>query len=240
MKHLLFVFAVGMSLVFGSLATVHASVQVGWFTGGDPGEGLDLQGQFLYALDFGNPNVSTNRTIGDATFVGPATATHNASWYTNCTPTFGSSANDVLLQAVVREQATLLGNLIIEVSAAKGFSDLVVGGRYKLQLLFHEAYYYPYSSGQRKSDIYVEGTKIVDDYDFGAWTTNSAAGVVTYDFVASDNVLNIMLENSTTYRVPIIDALTLEAIPEPATLTIWALLVGIAASISYQRRKQAA
>ena len=42
---------------------------IGTYSGGDVGEGLDLDGTFVYALATGNPSADGNKTIRDATFV---------------------------------------------------------------------------------------------------------------------------------------------------------------------------
>ena len=49
-----------------SSGSAHAATTVGTFTGGDPGEGLDLQGNFTYAVNVG-PSGGAGK-VGDAIF----------------------------------------------------------------------------------------------------------------------------------------------------------------------------
>src|SRR5262245_54140501 len=51
-----------------SSAALYGQATVGTFTGGDPGEGLDMQGNFLYAVNVG-PDLTGGR-VGDAIFTG--------------------------------------------------------------------------------------------------------------------------------------------------------------------------
>ncbi|RYD37437.1 MAG: hypothetical protein EOP86_03495, partial [Verrucomicrobiaceae bacterium] len=69
---------------------------VGVFTGGDPGEGLDLTGSFLYAFNVGDPGAAPG-PVGDAPFTSDAeagitvtTVNQIAAW---TTPNFGDTAN---------------------------------------------------------------------------------------------------------------------------------------------------
>ncbi len=48
-----FLFAVAVLMAF--CASAAANPVIGFYTGGDPGEGLDFQGQFAYAINFGSP-----------------------------------------------------------------------------------------------------------------------------------------------------------------------------------------
>ena len=79
------------------------------FTGGDDGEGLDMSGQFAYAVNVGGPG---GGTVGDATFtdgsneVGTAGVTINPTpsnqlpeWHA---PEYGDSANDDALETTMQ------------------------------------------------------------------------------------------------------------------------------------------
>ena len=65
-----FLFAVAVLMAF--CASAAANPVIGFYTGGDPGEGLDFQGQFAYAIDFGSPAAPAppagGFTIGNAAF----------------------------------------------------------------------------------------------------------------------------------------------------------------------------
>src|SRR5262245_33178264 len=77
MKNQLLFLAISVSLLAG-LGSVRAAdpvisdpstTSLGIIQGGDPGEGLDLSGKFIYALSFGaDPSLSVK--VGDATFKG--------------------------------------------------------------------------------------------------------------------------------------------------------------------------
>ncbi len=220
---------------------------VGLFTGGGPGDGLDLQGDFVYALDFGRtPGGGTISYAPNVQFQ-PVTDAHacvvGGTSYGNM-PNFGSSADDNLLEAIMYQ--CIYGWYTypqVTGSAATALTDLIPGRDYKLQLLFHETYWWINGYGSpnyRITDIWVEGTKIVDKYDIGAATGPNYGGVVTYEFTATDSVLDVMLDgwDWPGYRDnndnSLFNALTLEQfIPEPAGLG----LIGFALLAARKRQR---
>ncbi|HKS36994.1 MAG TPA: hypothetical protein VJW76_07385, partial [Verrucomicrobiae bacterium] len=91
-------------LIFASVAA-WAAPTVGTFTGGDPGEGLDLQGNFTYAINVGF-NGAVGK-VGDATFLGDNVAGVNltaqnqiATWHS---AVYGNTTNDNNLELVVQD-----------------------------------------------------------------------------------------------------------------------------------------
>ena len=104
------------------------STTIGAFTGGDPGEGLDLRGNFLHAVNF-DEAVSDQR-VGNANFVhveasalrrrsasGPIPGTLLAGH--GGPPEYGDSANDNALEAVMNSSHIAASN---QRAAAYSFS----------------------------------------------------------------------------------------------------------------------
>lgn len=201
-----------------------ASTSAGTFTGGDPNEGLDLQGDFAYAANLGG---TTGVILGDATFVGEAagagtTATFEAGASVTSpsrvasfvVPNFGNSVNDQRLSELVRSIRT-------GISPAKPSLDLTVvsGTRYKLQLLFVDN-----PGVKRGFNVVVNGQVamanfVPGDYVLVGTTNQSTRGigvVVTHTFEASSNSLRVELDGAgasnplLTDRDPVISAFTLE------------------------------
>ncbi len=132
----------GTEVAFGTdplkaeLPTVFTNLVIQAFTGGDPGEGLDLQGNFLYAFNVSSDGAAGK--AGDADFTADnapgikVTAQNDIpNWDT---PAFGDTANDQVLNKVMQG---------IRWSAAPArwkveLSGLVPKSTYKLQLLFYE------------------------------------------------------------------------------------------------------
>lgn len=200
-------------VIAGSNPFVAASIPastVGLFTGGDAGEGLDLDGTFLYAFNFGSPGAAGRAR--DADFVADSTAgityvapNQIASW---SPPAYGDTAEDDVMEAVMRS---------IRWNAAPGtvqvnLDGLEPGQQYKLQLLFNE------TGAARGFDVMLEGGVILNDFNPGVVQAASTAQavVVTYEFRARDTQLNIVLNGITatdpgiTDRNPILGGVTLE------------------------------
>ena len=81
-----------------------AATSVGSFTGGDPGEGLDLSGNFLYAINIGTGGAAGQ--AGDANFTEDSVAgvtvtaiNEIVNWHL---PEYGDSAADDVLEKVMQ------------------------------------------------------------------------------------------------------------------------------------------
>ncbi len=212
----------------------HAQTRVGVFTGGDAGEGLDLDGTFLYAVNMRGPAAGA---IRDATFTDDSapgvtwSAPNEILNWTN--PNYGATANDDHLEVVM--QSIRWANYPNTVNV--NLANLVPGARYRLQLLFGE------QCCNRGFDISVEGTRIAANFAPFAvqgGTSTSAqnnGAVVTHDFIAGDSTLNIVVGGTDSIYPddnPILQAVTLEAVqpPIPALslsmlLTMFLLLAGV-------------
>lgn len=197
--------------------SVSRTTSLGAFTGADPGEGLDLQGKFIYAFSVGTENAAGQ--IGDANFTGEtvdgvtieqATAMIETFYVAN----FGDGANDTALARAVASIRHGGGGIKIRLD------NLVVGASYKLQLLFGEG------CCARGFDVWIDGHQKVDEfapfvYQGGmnnqGLATNHAA-VVTYSFIPNKTSIDIETVGGTVTTPgysdhnPIINAVTLEEV----------------------------
>jgi hypothetical protein len=199
-------------------ASIPAPAATGVFTGGDAGEGLDLEGSFLYAFNFGTPGAAGS--AGSAVFstdnvpgIGYSALNQIPNWQL---PDYGGSANDDTLERVMQSIRWAGAPDTVRLQLA----GLEPGRRYKLQLLF------PETGTARGFDVKVEGGVVADDFFpgnyQGAVTTQGA--MVSYEFTAHDSVLRIELDGADTFATdknPILAGLTLESLPViPAGLSI--------------------
>ena len=226
----------------------NVATSIGTFTGGDAGEGLDLDGTFLHALNFDlDAGTSPNQQVRDALFIdyigtsptagatGLEAAGHGAN------PDYGATTNDDNLEAVMDNSRFGSFNTIM-------LPGLTEGQDYKLQLLFND----PATHYDRDFDIRtnVQGFPndvIIDSFHpqneqgyFGAGAGGPTDGdvnlgvVVTYTFeqpIGGGTQLNIGLDNFG--QLPpdagygngdgILAGLTLETVPEPSSFLLLAL-----------------
>ncbi|MGB8166856.1 MAG: choice-of-anchor Q domain-containing protein [Chthoniobacteraceae bacterium] len=179
--------------------------------------GLDLAGNFLYAV-----NVGTNGAvgqIGDANFtadnVAGVTVTAGFEVPAWGAREFGSSAEEDRLEQVFRSIRFDGPTAGVKVDAA----NLVPGRTYQLQLLIADA-----PSYDRAFDVSVNGTKIIPLYNTnlaqGANFKPYAASAIVHTFTAPTSTLNVTLATTTfgTFDPnPILNGFTLEEIPTAAT-----------------------
>ena len=201
---------------------VHAqypTTSIGTFTGGDAGEGLDLDGTILYAVDMG-PNAAST-AVRDATFtdenatVGVTVVAINTLAFGSAN--YGSSTDDNNLEYVMNtiRWTPLVNGGQVTVTLA----NLTPGLVYKLQLLFNE------NCCNRGFDVFAEGSLIADEfspYALQGGTNQSIGAVITHTFVAGDTTLDILLDGnpaSFSDRNPILDALSLESLGNAPVLS---------------------
>jgi len=231
-----------IAVLLYSAATVSAQTTVGTFTGGDPGEGLDLQGTFATAL-YASGADDGSIQVGDATFTftdlntgivtSSARTPFGAPTYGNPTP----STDDLNLR-LVNDYVYFAGNgnggepLTIDLA-------VTAGQQYKLQLLYNEA------CCNRGFDVIFEGVLAVDDFNPGIVQGGTGGGapqdvgtVLTHTFTATDGVFNVTLDGFNTPfpdKNSIFDSLTLETVPEPGSAIL--ALTSAAGLLTLRRRR---
>lgn len=212
----------------------------GTFTGSAAGQGLDLQGNFTYALTMNS--FAHGTVVGDASFTDAhATAgvalghdAMNQSWYN---PTYTGSVADLALGQVMNSVIWSYANGGVSMSMV--MSGLIVGNSYKVQLLFGEG------CCSRGFDIYQDGALMIDDFSPSALAgigNGSQSSYFSNTFTATSTSVTLGFGGSAPYgdNNPLLNAATLEAlddvvaVPEPASFGM--LFAGLA-MIGFMRRK---
>ena len=156
-------------------------------------------------------------SFAPGTFVGPRNVT---PWQT--TPNFGAGTDEVQLANIYADIRWALSNGEV----LEAHLPTTAGLSYRLQILF-----YGNRNEARRWDIEIEGVMVVDEITSlgvsdGAGTppaySNSQGILYTYDFVAGDTTLDIIMgnlggANDGGDRNPIWQGITLAQIPEPST-----------------------
>ncbi|MBL9138329.1 MAG: hypothetical protein JNK85_20840 [Verrucomicrobiales bacterium] len=188
-------------LVVSLLAGLHPSTlfaaTVGVFTGGDPGEGLDLQGNFTYAVNVG-PSGPAGK-VGDANFTADNTpgvtviAENNIATGGWLTADFGTTSNDQGLEAVLASIRWAAAPNVVTVRLR-----VEVGVDYKLQLLFGEQCcpnrgFNIVLAGNPEILNFLPGPVQAGDGEFAEQKTKVGA-VITHQFKASSAEYEIVLD----------------------------------------------
>jgi len=197
--------------------TEFGKVTVGSFTGGDPGEGLDLQGKFVYAVNVSSAGAAgkaydADFTADNAVGVKVTAANNIPAW---STPAYGDSPADLVVGKVT---SSIRYAPVWRVELA----NLVPGSTYKLQLLFYEQ-----CCAGRGFNISADGTELAQSFlpaEIQGGVANSAAGaVLVVEFTTYSDKLVVVgdgpaaraatpdLVNDTN---AILDGFTLEVIKE--------------------------
>lgn len=176
-----------------SSASRPASMPIGVFTGGEMGEGLDLDGTFLYAINIGPPDAAgqirdatfTEDTVQGITITGGNIA---GGWHD---PTFGETEADLILDLVMASIRWSDAANAASPNVVLAMANLTPGHRYKLQLLFAE------HGWPRGFDVFIDGQQFLDDfspvhYQGGYFKTNGV--VVTHTFVAQQAEAQVVLD----------------------------------------------
>jgi predicted outer membrane repeat protein len=177
------------------------------FTGGDRGEGLDMSGPFVYALDVGG---SGGMTIRNATFTvdnvpGAKIMAYDRKGSWGRLNQFGASLADNALESLlrsVRYSVMQIGSATIAVDIV---AELAVtpGHKYRLQLLFVE------KTRDRSFAVAVDGELVMRFSPQQVHSSDVGAGaVLSVDLIAKDTVLDVVVANATSIGV-FLQALTL-------------------------------
>lgn len=212
------------------LPTQFSKIKMEGFSGGDPGEGfdamfnptdgLDLQGNFLYAV-----NVSTAGAAGkayDADFTAEnvpgvtITAVNNLPNWDQ--PAYGDSPADDVIEMVTQ---SIRYAPVVSVQ----LTGLVPGSRYKLQMLFYEQCCAP-----RGFNIYGDGTLLAENFvpnELQGGVNNTAAGALfSTELLTQRDSLYVVLDAAAAPREDltdanaILDGFTLEVLELAAPATI--------------------
>ncbi len=191
--------------------------------------GLDFSGNFAYAIDMRGAG---GVTVGDAVFTadnsgGILVGAENEipNWVN---PDYGATNDDNALEAVMQGIRWTNTNGEEKVLSV----DLAVnpGQMYKLQLLFDD------NGTTRGFDVMFEDILVLDDWAAG--DGDPALGkFIAYEFTATDDQFNIVLDGFGTAfgdKNPILNGLTLEAIPEPSHTLLTALGLAL---LAFRRRR---
>jgi hypothetical protein len=224
-----FLGALVFSAIFLVASRSEAQTSTGFFVGPDSGQGLDLSGTFLYSVQFSTNGARTVSGLAFSDYTDVAglvisTHFHVDNWGTK--PEYGSSASANALEDMMQD--------IVYYSLADfslSLPNLTVGSRYKLQLLVSENYYdgINFLPNQRRyQSLAVEGTQVLTNMDSllgSTWTaapnTHTKGVVITHEFVAGDSTMNLdFIRGSTPDTAPIVNALTVEAVPEPSAMLL--------------------
>ena len=246
MKKLLLMLVVMLMAVSAQATITVGTTSVGTYTGGDVGDGLDLDGTFYCAIDAGS---AAGGTIRDAVF----TSNPNNSVFSgggtpedpangNLVPDFGSSANDEMLETISnsRYKGTSGAN-----SIAFDMASLKTNQEYKVQIGFQlpsnyaysmcwDVFIYEGSAGGGTTYLLADNVQITNSDTLGMLVTT------TFTTDASQDWARIYVGSSPYGEDPIGDArfgsynlVTVEEIPEPATMA----LLGLGSMFLLRRKK---
>ncbi|MBS0658742.1 MAG: hypothetical protein JSR82_10920 [Verrucomicrobia bacterium] len=204
-----------------NVASVPPTTHLSRVLGFGPARGLDLSGNFLYALNIGTYGAAG--PAGDANFtadnVSGATVSAPAEIVNWIETDFGSSPENQVLRTVCRSMR--VGNPF-EISLA----HLVPGRRYKLQLIFADQPGY-----DRVFHVSVNGTMIFPNFSPAVAQGAAPASAIVHEFVATGTSAQISLSGVGVVlgfdRNPILNGLTLEQLP--TALEAWRALQGLPA-----------
>lgn len=216
-----------------SSALTHAAVTVGTFNGSAIGSGLDLNGNFVYAVTM-NSNVA-GTVVGDANFTSAFSTSGIAvsnlhfiqDWYPT---TYTGSAADIALGGVMRSIIWSDANGSVDSQVVTmTMSALTIGRSYQAQFMFAE------HCCNRGFNFYQDGIKMASDFSpysltGGTIYNSSQSAVLNDNFTATATSVVFGFggqSSSHSDNNPILNAATLEdvSVPEPDTYAM--LLTGL-------------
>jgi len=215
----------GTSRAAEPVITDPTSTTIGVFTGGDPGEGLDLSGEFIYGISAG-AEADMEVKIGDATFKGTVVGdeipgvtleagNRILNWYN---VNYGDTQADTDLKTATSSiRWSAAGAAIPAVTVT--LENLQVGVRYKFQMMFGE------QCCNRGFDILFDDALVVKDFNpgnvHGGIANGTQEAVVTHLFIPKSSTVVLRFdgnESSTDYsdHNAILNAITVEKLGIPA------------------------
>ena len=245
----------GSTLLAATLASSASTVSLGTltpFTGGDAGEGLDLSGNVVYALNLGGtaqtvqgvnfaPAVLGGAPAGVTPSVGTLEFNYSAANPGGANGTeYGATSNDGAMNTI-SNSVWYNSNFTLDLAVTPGT-------QYQLQLILQESFFVYQGAEGRNFDISVETAPdtlslAVDELVLGQETNgaNEAGAdqglVYTYNFTAADNSFRIALDDSPAGldgNAVLAGVVLTEQIPEPSTIVLFGL--GFLGSILRRRR----
>ena len=186
------------------------------FTGADPDEGVDFDGDFVYAVNIFGPG---GQTIRDATFTEDEEtdgffieSTHQIiDW---ALPDYGGSDDDEDLAEIM--QSIRWTNVPTDLETVNIEMDVTAGEDYKLQMFFTESCCNRGFNITLEEDLLVEDFAIHEHHLDDIWNINSREDgvLITHEFTAADPLVELALGLSETGDYPDnnghISAITLE------------------------------
>ncbi len=152
---------------------------------------LDLSGDIIYAINFGNngqPWVGGIRFQREENYPAVTLNAPREQVMSNFGP--GPNTGDAGLDTLLNGSGYRLGSGTVEMSVSAG--GLEVGRQYLLQVVFYTANH----AGGARGEMYVEGHRVFDNADpvvAQGGVLGQGGSVTKYDFIASDSVLNIRM-----------------------------------------------
>ncbi|MBX3746801.1 MAG: hypothetical protein KF833_15940 [Verrucomicrobiae bacterium] len=207
----------GLDPLRAEAPTVFRNITVDAFFGGDPEDGIDLQGNFKYAFNVGTPGAAGR--AGDAEFTADnapgvrVVAQNNvAAW---ATPELGDSPADRVMNTVLSSIRWSAAPSVWRVE----LSDLVPGSTYKVQLLFYEQ-----CCDGRGFNVIADGVVLAENFMpavLQGWAANTSAGaLVSAEFTTQRNRLVLVgdgpgaTDEQITDRNATLSGVTLEVLNE--------------------------
>lgn len=199
--------AIAVLASMGSVMSTSAQAQdnqpifgtVGSFTGGDPGEGLDFEGVFQYAVNSRGPG---GLQVGDALFTDDSTTggftIQAENEILNWAPTanYGDTPNDNALETVMNSIRWSSRNSAPLDAVIIDLDNLINGADYKLQLLFAER------CCERAFAITINDELAIQEMFpnslQGGPSVPSVGAVYTHEFTAASDSLHIELNGNDT------------------------------------------
>jgi len=142
---------------------------------------------------------------------------------------YGATANDNTVEAM--NLVSLYGNFGVT------FANLTDGGKYKVQIIMQENWVTEGDPGRRGTYV-LNGTTLVSGFDYiaaGGSLAGGNTGIVITETIRLTGTTSLLLAVTGTGN-PVVNMMTIEAVPEPATLAV----LGLGGLVALRRRNRRA